>query len=222
MKTKHILIGLGITALAVGGFFGIRYYRKKKAESDTKSTEKQLEDLISTFTASGKDTFQGLAPDVYKKALDNFLAKVTKQEADEAIKIAEKKESDMTISEKAKLLSVITRILSGVMSGKANTKQVSVNQEQMATPEERRSILAEGINLAKRVNKGNWISKYQGKLAEWQVVWNKAKPTMKEYNALYKFLTTYNKSESETLKSFSDEEKALLSSVMQRLNTKAI
>ncbi len=62
MKTKHILISLGIATLAVGTFFGIRYYRnnKKKKDADKmakdeaqmkkEEAERKLEELKKTPT----------------------------------------------------------------------------------------------------------------------------------------------------------------------------
>ena len=102
-------------------------------------------------------------------------------------------------------------------------KSVSKEQEEMSTPSERRSILAEAINLENRIKKVNWISKYKGDgLNDWTKKWSVAKPTMKEYNALYKFLNSYTnciycKSDTETLKLLSDEEKKLVSGVSNRL-----
>ena len=96
-------------------------------------------------------------------------------------------------------------------------KSVS-KEEEMSTPSERRSILAEAINLENRIKKVNWISKYKGDgLNDWTKKWSVAKPTMKEYNALYKFLNSYTNNDTETLKLLSDEENKLVSGVSNRL-----
>lgn len=98
-----------------------------------------------------------------------------------------------------------------------STKFVITSQE-MATPVEKNAILAAAIDLANKNKKDNWISKYKGDgLDEFARKWNSAKPTMKEYNALNSFLTKYVKNDTETLKFLTEEEKALVAGITERL-----
>lgn len=53
MKTKHILIGLGVVAAGVGAYFGIKYYnnkKKKQEEDEKKQADLKAKSVVGTAT----------------------------------------------------------------------------------------------------------------------------------------------------------------------------
>lgn len=81
------------------------------------------------------------------------------------------------------------------------------------------SILSSAIQLKQKVGKENFLSKYAGdrfESGEYRKLWEKVDPTKKEVNALYKFLTDYNKNDTETMKSLSEDEQKLVKSIISR------
>lgn len=86
---------------------------------------------------------------------------------------------------------------------------------ELATSQEKNEIMLDAMRLKTKTTMPNIISKLS--LDNWTKVWNNAKVTMKEYNVLHKFLTTYNKNETETLKSMTFEEQNLVKGLKNRI-----
>lgn len=119
MKTRNILIGLGITAIAFCAYFGIRYYNKRKKqqeedankEADMKaksvsgtSTEEQFNRfLINAFrTENPNAAYGGYKKSDYISAKPSFLKNLSYNDGDMIALIASMTSDPKTLPEKQK------------------------------------------------------------------------------------------------------------------------
>lgn len=75
-----------------------------------KSTSEQFDSLVGLAKKSGKDIFD-VEPTVLVGLRNRFLSKISKKNANEMIYIISKKESEMTASEKNKLIVFLEKII---------------------------------------------------------------------------------------------------------------
>lgn len=104
------------------------------------------------------------------------------------------------------------------VTSSTETSDVNDKTKQLSTRIEGNDILSFAINLKNKVGKPNFISVYVGdRLQEWSDKWASAKVTMAEFNAMKKFFNEFEGNETDTIKKFSESEKALFSSGFAKL-----
>lgn len=146
---KDIAIFICVPTVIAIGYFGVRYYRRKMNEP----SKEQLDELIKAFSVrQPSDVFTGITQEIYDKiALPNFKNNVTKEEADEAILIGNKKDEEVTDDDKTKLLTVFPKIL-----GSTNINAMGIEPDKMNDS----SFLdkyAKNLTKLNQKNKSKWL-----------------------------------------------------------------
>lgn len=104
---RNILIAVTVPTVLLGAYFGYKYIKGKM----NTSTSEQFNTIVKNFTKVGADVFDGIAPSKMNELFANFQKNITKEEADDIIKISVKRERDMTASEIIQMTSFFKEIL---------------------------------------------------------------------------------------------------------------
>ena len=115
---KNILIFALVPSVIAVGYFGYKFYQKKKREKSGEieppkdpATKEQLDAIILAFSKrKPADVFTGITPKVYDIALNN-MKNISRQDADEIIALGAKDESKRTTEERIKVLGFFPRVL---------------------------------------------------------------------------------------------------------------